>query len=280
MKGGHEVETATLKPIINHDKYGFEELARLYTKIDAFSPRSIVIDMQATNWIDADMCAPLGGIVCMLERNSRSVEFVITDSKLKNVLMRNAFLSHHGGEKTPDPYGTTIAYRRFDIKDEIAFSNYVLNTLTQHIRVINLQDKLQKSFSKNVSEIFNNAVQHSSTQVGIFSCGQFFPKNKNLVFTVADMGIGMRRSVSGFLRKDMPAIEAIKWAVEGNTTKQEIPGGMGLKLISRFFDSNEGCVRIVSGDGFWVKRKGHVSAESLSSSFPGTVVSLEISASV
>lgn len=277
------METVTLTlPSINHDKQGFEALARLYARFDPFPPRNIIIDMQTTNWIDADMCAPLGGIICMLERSLKRVEFVSAENKLKHVLMRNGFLSHHGGEKIPDAYDTTIAYQRFDIEDEIAFSHYVVNELTQHLRVVNLQNKLQKDFSKNVSEIFNNAAQHSSTQVGVFSCGQFFPTKKSLVFTVADMGIGMHQSVRDFLQRDMPAIEAINWAVEGNTTKQAkqgVPGGMGLKLISRFFDSNGGYVRIVSGDGYGVKSKGHVNAESLASSFPGTVVSLEVSTS-
>ena len=279
----HGVETVTLTlPSIDHDKVGFEALAHLYAQCDPFPPRNIVIDMRATSWIDADMCAPLGGVICMLERRLKRVEFVSAESKLKHVLMRNGFLFHHGGEKITDAYDTTITYQRFNIKDEIAFSSYVVNELMLHLRVVNLQNKLHKDFSKNVSEIFNNATQHSSTQVGVFSCGQFFPTKKSLVFTVADMGIGMHQSVRDFLQRDMPAIEAIKWAVEGNTTKQQqqgVPGGMGLKLISRFFDSNEGYVRIVSGDGYWVKSKGQVNAESLAPSFPGTVVSLEVSTS-
>ena len=272
------MQTYTLAlPRINHDQAGFEALARLYAWVYTRSPSNIVIDMRKTNWIDADMCAPLGGIVCLLEQKLNRLEFVSADDKLNYVLMRNGFLSYHGGEKIPDTWDTTIAYRRFAIEDEIAFSSYIFNELMQHPKVTNMQSKAQKDFSKNISEIFNNATQHARTQLGVFSCGQFFPNQQNLAFTVADMGIGIHQSVGNFLRRNITAVEAIRWAVEGNTTKQGVPGGMGLQHLNWFFDANAGCVRIVSGNGYWVKRKGQVDYVSLAHSLPGTVVSLEVS---
>lgn len=267
--------TLTL-PSINHDQAGFEALARLYAQVHARSPSNIIIDMRETKWLDADMCAPLGGIVCLLEQKLNRLKFVNADDKLNYVLMRNGFLSYHGGEKIPDTWDTTIAYRRFATEDEVAFSSYVFNELMQHSRVVNMHSKAQKDFSKNVSEIFNNASQHARTQLGVFSCGQFFPSQQSLVFTVADMGIGIRQSVKNFLRKNITAVEAIRWAVDGNTTKQGVPGGMGLQHLNWFFASNAGCVRITSGDGYWEKHKGQVHDASLAFSLPGTVVSLEV----
>lgn len=271
------MQTFTLTlPSIDHNQVGFEALARLYAQVHACSPSNIVIDMRRTKWIDADMCAPLGGIVCLLEKKLNQFKFVTADDKLEYILMRNGFLSYHGGEKVTDNWGTTIAYRRFATENEVAFSSYVFNELMRHPKVASMEGKSQKDFTKNVSEIFNNVSQHAHTQLGVFSCGQFFLKKNSLVFTVADMGIGIHQSVKNFLRRDITAVDAIRWAVEGNTTRQGAPGGMGLQHLNRFFDSNAGCVRIVSGNGYWEKRGGQVNDASLAFSLPGTVVSLEV----
>ncbi|PXF58054.1 MAG: ATP-binding protein, partial [Deltaproteobacteria bacterium] len=56
----------------------------------------------------------------------------------------------------------------------------------------------------------------------------------------------------------------------------QIPGGLGLKLLSEFIDLNGGRIQIVSDAGYWKREKSKVSAAQLSQPFPGTVVSVEI----
>ena len=48
---------------------------------------------------------------------------------------------------------------------------------------------LIKKFRESVFEIFSNAVLHSRTKLGIFSCGQFFPNRHQLDFSVVDLGV-------------------------------------------------------------------------------------------
>ena len=71
---------------------------------------------------------------------------------------------------------------------------------------------------------------HSRTQLGIFSCGQFFPARNRLDFTVTDLGVGIRTNVRNHLQCDLDADTAIVWAVqEHHTTKRgTIPGGLEL----------------------------------------------------
>jgi hypothetical protein len=83
-----------------------------------------------------------------------------------------------------------------------------------------MTDALLKSFRASLYEIYVNALEHSETQLGIFSCGQFFPTAQRLDFTVADLGIGIRERIRRDLQKLMDPQDAIGWAMAGNTTRR------------------------------------------------------------
>ena len=79
-----------------------------------------------------------------------------------------------------DTWDITRAYKQFRVEDQISSSSYVSNELTGHRGMPKMSPELQKTLSKNVSEIFSNTVLHSCTQ---------------LDFTVADLGVGMRQNI-------------------------------------------------------------------------------------
>ncbi len=137
---------------------------------------------------------------------------------------------------------------------------------------------LLKKFRESIFEIFSNAVWHSRTRLGIFSCGQYFPKKSLLNFTVADLGVGMRRNIRDHLGFELSGEEAIVWATEANNTTKRgpVPGGLGLKLLREFIDLNGGCLQIVSDAGFWQCKDARVSTTLLDHPFPGTVVNIGI----
>ncbi|MDL1974769.1 MAG: ATP-binding protein [Deltaproteobacteria bacterium] len=199
-------------------------------------------------------------------------------SGVANILSKNGFLSNYGREKIPDHWGTTIPYQRFDVKDDRYFAGYIENEFMQRSEIPVMSPGLQKKFRESIFEIFSNAVLHSQTKMGIFSCGQFFPKRDRLDFSVADLGIGIRRNVKENAGLDLAPENAIIWATEGrNTTKRgQIPGGLGLKLLSEFIDLNGGRIQIVSDTGYWKREKRKIFTARLDLPFPGTVVSVEI----
>ncbi len=137
---------------------------------------------------------------------------------------------------------------------------------------------LLKKFRESIFEIFSNAVLHSSTRLGIFSCGQFFPKQNKLDFTVADLGVGIRQNVSEYMGRDISAAQAIVWATEKNNTTKggPVPGGLGLKLLGEFIDLNGGCLQIASDAGYWRRSNKSSSSFTFGHSFPGTIVNIEI----
>lgn len=265
-------------PEIRHDQEGYEALVRLEAQTKDCLFDDIDIDMSATSWFDADMCAAFGAILYRQGENLNTVKLVNIRPGVERILLKNGFLSHYGREKIPDRWGTTIPYRRFDVKDDRYFADYIETELMRRSEIPAMSPGLLKKFRESIFEIFSNAVLHSRTEQGIFSCGQFFPARHQLDFAVTDLGIGIRQNVKENTGLDLAPEEAIAWATEGrNTTKRgQIPGGLGLKLLGEFIDLNGGCIQIVSDAGYWRRVKGKTITARLNQSFPGTVVSLEI----
>lgn len=267
-----------LLPAIHHNQAGFEALIRLWVQAKEYFFDSINVDMSGTTWLDADMCATFGAILYYLSEHLNTVNLIGIKPKVAKILSKNGFLSNYGREKIPDRWGTTIPYKRFDAKDDRYFADYIENRLMQRSEIPPMSPALQKKFRESIFEMFSNAVLHSQTKMGIFSCGQFFPNKKRLDFSVVDLGIGIRQNVKENVGLNLAPEEAIKWATEGsNTTKRgQIPGGLGLKLLSEFIDLNDGRIQIVSDAGYWKREKRKITIARLKWAFPGTVVSVEI----
>jgi len=265
-------------PAIKHDQNGFGALVKLWHKLENLVFEDVYIDMNFGDWFDADMCAPFGAILHHSGESMNTIELTNIPPKVENVLSRNGFLSHYGREKIPDHYGTTIPYKRFNAKDDRYFAGYIESELLQRNEIPSMTPGLLKKFSESIFEIFSNAVLHSRTELGIFSCGQHFPARCRLDFSIADLGVGMRQNIKDKMGLDLSAEAAIKWANEGrNTTKRgPVPGGLGLKLLREFIDINGGCIQIVSDAGYWRREFGKTYTAPLGHSFPGTVVCLEI----
>lgn len=265
-------------PEIRHDQAGFAALVRLASETKDCLFDDVDIDMGATSWFDADMCAVFGAILYRLGENLNTLRLANIRPNVETILSKNGFLSHYGREKIPDRWGTTIPYQRFDAKDDRYFADYIENELIHRAEMPSMSPGLLKKFRESIFEIFSNAVLHSRTEMGIFSCGQFFPARHRLDFSVADLGVGMRQNIKDNTGLDLSAEAAIHWATEGrNTTKRgPVPGGLGLKLLSEFIDLNGGCIQIVSDAGYWKRENKTTITAPLTYPFPGTVVTVEI----
>lgn len=263
---------------IRHDRAGFESLVRLYADLKPARFVNLAIDMSHVAWLDADMCAPLGAVLYRIGHQGNTIQLVNLQPQVERILSKNGFLSHYGRVPVRDTYGTTIPYQRFDAKDDRFFASYIESKFVNRMELPRMSSGLVKRFRESVFEIFSNAVIHSQSTLGIFSCGQLFPKRNRLDFSVADLGIGIRRNVLDHTDLDLPADQAIVWATsERNTTKRgPIPGGLGLKLLREFITLNEGRIQIVSDAGYWSLEKGSMQTALLSAPFPGTVVGIEI----
>ena len=265
-------------PEIQHDHASFDALAQLHAQTKEYVFDDIEIDMGLTHWFDADMCAAYGAILHNLRTRLNEVNLIHIPPRVEEILSKNGFLSHYGRDKIPDWWGTTIAYQRFDVKDDHYFAEYIEKEFIHRSEIPIMSPGLLKKFRESIFEMFSNAVLHSQTRLGIFSCGQFFPNQNRLDFTVADLGVGIPKNIQDYIGYALSPEKAIIWATEEfNTTKRgKVPGGSGLKILRDFIGLNGGSIQIASDAGYWQFRDGKIVTEPLSYPFPGTVVSVEI----
>lgn len=265
-------------PILHSSIGTYRFLSDLNTKLSSDQSSTIIINFEEASWLDGNMCAPLGAILYKAQQHQKSLSLINISAHVSDFLRKNGFLIQYGLTQTSDRYHTTIQYQRFESKDELRFREYISKHLETKA-IPHMLSPLKKKFLLSISELFNNAVYHSESKLGIFACGQYFPRKHSINFSIADLGIGIQKNL--FIKKGLalPAIDAIKWAMEGtNTTKKgAIPGGLGLKLLREFILINNGWIQIASDNGFWeLRNDGQVVNKILVHPFPGTVVNIMI----
>ena len=262
-----------LRPL-NNNREGFESLAELWSLASLLVSRSLELDLSMCTSLDGNMAAPLGALLAIVADKLNRTEIVGVLAAIENSLRRNQFLTNYG-YPTLEAGPTVLPFHCFQLTDERLFGEY----LKQHLPGKGfplLTEGAGKVFQQSIFEIFQNAVAHSESRLGVFVCGQFFPNELRLNLTISDPGIGICNKVRAFLNKnDLPSEEAIQWALAGGHTTRtgRRPGGVGLKFMLDFVKRNRGNIQIVSGDGLYGANTGY---DKLHSSLPGTTVNFEV----
>jgi hypothetical protein len=259
------------------DYVGFGQLTRLARDIGPFSFDKVDIDMSGCSWFDANMAAPLGALLYRSKNKLNNVRILGIPTRIEEILRKNEFLRNYGRPPLTDANVTTIPYRRFEPSDSRYFGSYI-SEYWRGRGVPEMSEELRKKFLESFFELFNNAVIHSETKLGIYSCGQYYPAKQRLDFSIVDLGMGIRENLRRRKQLDLSPDKAIEWAVSGNHTTRTgpVPGGLGLKLLADFTMKNGGCIQIVSDRGYWELKAGNSHSVLLGLPFPGTVVNIEL----
>lgn len=260
---------------INNDYNSYNFLIDFYQQNKSKTNQTIDISFNYVDWIAANTCSMIGAIFQKLQRSLNTIRISHIDRKIEDVLKRNGFLAFLGYPRTPDRQQTTIEYLKLSPRDNRYFSEYIRDDLLGRKEMPTMSDRLKRKISEGIYEIFVNAVMHSGTKEGIFTCGQFFPRKNTIEFMITDLGIGIRNRINHYLKKSFPAVKAIEWAMqERNTTKPNDSGGLGLAILKRFITLNKGRIQIISNDGFWELSERGIDRQTFSGEFPGTAVNI------
>lgn len=263
---------------IRSDQNGYESLAELAKATAMLTADRLELDFSRVSFLDANMAAPLGAVLARIADRFNAVEIVNVPPMVERILRKNGFLTQFRYLPLDDSNRTTIPFKRLQRSDEGLFEDY----LQRHLKgkgIPQMTEGLGKVFKQKLFEVFQNAVIHSESELGIFVCGQFFPQMQKLDLTIADAGIGIRDNVRRyFCDPKIASVPAIRWALqEGHTTKKgKQPGGLGLKFLHDFARLNKGRIHIVSRFGFYEFNAGQESFAKLENDFPGTTVTLEV----
>lgn len=262
-------------PNIGGNRDGFDALAELAMAASDLEYSSLELSFAAVTWFDANMSAPLGAVLSRIQDRYNTVSIVDIKEK-RSILRRNGFLEGFGYAAPRELGSTILPYRRFKTTESNRFYEY-LDTHLPGKGIPEMTSDLALRFQQSLGEIFINSQTHSDSALGVFVCGQFYPPRQRLNISLADAGVSIPGRISRSFGIRAGHVKALRWAMmEGNTTKKNAPGGVGLKLIRDFISLNGGRFQIASGKAFWEFSAGREEIVKLNAEFPGTAVNLEV----
>jgi anti-sigma regulatory factor (Ser/Thr protein kinase) len=150
--------------------------------------------------------------------------------------------------KMSDDYSVPhLAVKHYGTNDE--HESILQQILNLVLRTVQTPRSAIASLEWSLSEVMDNVLNHSQSQVGGFVQVAVFPNTKKLAFTVADAGRGILES----LREAIPALNsdrvAIEHAVRGGVTRNKDFGqGNGLSGSLALATETSGWFRIRSGE--------------------------------
>lgn len=236
---------------------GTEDFFALFNLWSASSSHdgSVLFEFSKCRFIMQNGVAFLGGLAKLLESSGKPVTFKWDTIRppVAASLRRNGFLPFFGqpGEIVT---GTAAEFRQDTELDKESLVAYLVRDWIGTDRV-KLSAALKEAVVSTAWEIYANAFEHAGSPVGVFSCGQHYPKKHLLELTVVDFGCGIPGNVRTFLKREsLSGAEALQWAFRrGTTTKQVgIARGMGLDLLKEFVNVNRGKVEVFSHDAYAV----------------------------
>ena len=263
---------------VGTDPEGYETLARLHGASRRLFGERLTLDLTDLRFFDANMCAPLGAVLAPVTDRLNALRIVNVPIPVEQILRKNRFLERYGYPSLPDSNHTTMPFRRVRFPGDSEFSEYV----SEQFRgkgLPRMSDRAAGAFRKSVFEIFQNATLHSDSEPGAFVCGQFYPNQERLDFTIADAGIGIRERVREYLGvSDLSSVFCLRWAIapRNSTRTEPSPGGLGFEFLKKFVSLNGGRLRIASRRGYYEFRGKGDAFRRLDADFPGTTVTVEI----
>ncbi|NJN77724.1 MAG: hypothetical protein HC803_04835 [Saprospiraceae bacterium] len=247
--------TISLKGSIHTGIRGYNKIIGIYHEAKVYKNTEISLDFSGMTWIDANLCSLLNAIEYRLKAEN-NIDFVTDFDYLYNnnfdVLFRNGFLKDPDFDGH-DYRGSTVQLTEFGRSDKSRFLRYINNDLMFHERMPRLDDDLFDKIIEDLIEVYCNYEYHAKTAAPFFICGQYYPTHKVFKVSMVDVGVGFLDAIQNVTQGRISThAAAIKWAVQGNSTKEKnIPGGLGLQGILDFCYKTGGKLEIVSGDAYW-----------------------------
>lgn len=146
---------------------------------------------------------------------------------------------------------------RFIPLTQITDSDELTKCITEMIPMLHLMPRQAEPIRYIISELVRNVLEHAQTKHGAFLCAQYFRKSNTIRLGIADIGIGIRKSLSRS-HVTIDDIDAIKLAlmpgVTGTTAREggtALNAGAGLFFIKSIAYTNRNFFVIYSGTGMY-----------------------------
>lgn len=272
------MKTFEIPKYLNLDGDSFEYLAELQNNILVNQYEEVVLDFYDCEYTNAAFTAFIGALMNIC--GSQNIQIKLRSkkgSKVNQYFKRSGLYNYLVEDEKKYINDNAIPFSKISLDDEFII-DYIYKILS--LAPITLTSDCKQQLFRNIYEIFNNSVDHSEAQMGVFSCGHWMPNKKELVFSIYDTGKGIPKLIKSKVDKTFTSETALKWAlVRGNSTKQlngGAPRGLGLSDLIDFISLNNGSIQIMSNDILYENKKGKERTKKLQNSIIGTLISIKI----
>ncbi|MCE0483823.1 MAG: ATP-binding protein [Methylacidiphilales bacterium] len=223
----------------------------------------------------------LGGFARQLQRHGCEVSFEWGSlmPAIKSNLIQNGFLHAFGSPHKPRS-GNSVPYREDWQQDSTGYVRY-LDTLWLGRNWVRVSEALRGAVTSRLAEAYLNVFEHAQSEVGLFCCGQHFPKKRQLRLAFVDFGVGIPNNVRRYSKETfnippsrLPAKNCLEWAFKKGTSTKTGGRGLGLDLIQSFVQVNNGMLEMYSHEGYAQTTKNGLCFDSRTVYFEGTLVSI------
>ncbi len=259
----------------------FTKLCQIWEQVQGHD-LDVMLDFSQTNFLRPNAIAFFGGMVRLVQARGGRVKTTGSQisERLRSYLWYSEFLPTFLPQQYPTiQWPTVVPFREHRELDPLVIRKYLTEKWLKQ-EWIDASPRLRQVIIEHVSEIYTNAFEHAQSPIGVLSCGQYYPKLKQLALCVVDFGQGVATNVRRFLKNDtMEVTDVLKWAFsESMSTKmdQGISRGMGLHLLKNFVQMNKGTLQIYSNDGRVLIDEKKEVYEDFSPAFRGTIVQINL----
>lgn len=265
-------------PKVNDELKDFDNLFQVWRQV-VESKSDIILDFSRCYFLRPNAVAFLGGLIRLVQ--SRSQEITIKKdtiyNKIKMNLQQNGFMYAFCEDKEPWQ-GNSIPYREDPKQDKDGLLYYLTEQWLGR-GWVQMNQNLRNVIVGRVWEIYANAFEHGRTDIGVFSCGQHYPKLNQLKLTVVDFGVGIPYNVRQFQNNPtLPADKALEWAFQAGTSTRRggVAGGVGLDYLKTFVKINRGKLEFFSQDGYVAIDENQEIYQNRQTFFQGTLVNITL----
>ncbi len=267
---------------INESSADFDYLFNLW-KITSQDDEDLYLDFSGCRFLGQNAVAFLGGLARLIESRGRRVWFAwhTLNPAVRANLTQNGFLRAFGHPREPW-IGNSIPFREDRVMRPLGFAVHLSRRWLGR-GWINISDGLRDAIVGRVCEAYSNVFEHARSEIGLFSCGQYFPTRSELKLTMVDFGVGIPSNVRlHFLNTQNLALHQLqthacmKWAFQEGTSTKPGGRGLGLDLLASFVRLNDGRMEIFSHEGHALVTKAGVAFAARPVYFEGTLVNVSI----
>ncbi|UKJ07365.1 hypothetical protein [Solitalea lacus] len=175
-----------------------------------------------------------------------------------------------------------IPYKGFFPKQKDEFCDYLESELLVHPAMPKFSEEIKEKLIDDLTEVYANIDKHAESNDPFFVCGQYYPKQGVIHFSISDLGVGFYKKIKERQPEKINSCgDAILWALAGNSTKPDAPGGSGLKNLNQYLVDHNGGLQVYTGNAGWCSKTMRMSLlypdgiTDLRNNYLGAMINLE-----